>query len=88
MSDGELDLYASTDSAAHIQVRAIEGTVWLAQAHEAELFQTSSQVLTHLVTTTYRDEELSEEATCKEFLQVRREAARKIKRKVMRGENG
>jgi hypothetical protein len=80
MSNGELILYTSEDGAAKIQLRAVEGTVWLTQAQMAELFQTSPQAITQLIATIYEDQELAEEATCKEFLQVRDEGSRQVRR--------
>jgi hypothetical protein len=80
MSNGELILYTSEDGAAKIQLRAVEGTVWLTQAQMAELFQTSPQAITQLVSAVYGDQELAEEATCKEFLQVRDEGSRQVRR--------
>jgi hypothetical protein len=80
MSNGELILYTSEDGAARIQLRAIEGTVWLTQAQMAELFQTSPQAITQLIATIYEDQELTEEATCKDFLQVRDEGSRQVRR--------
>jgi hypothetical protein len=80
MSNGELILYTSEDGAARIQLRAVEGTVWLTQAQMAELFQTSPQAITQLIATIYEDQELSAEATCKEFLQVRDEGSRQVRR--------
>jgi len=80
MSNGELILYTSEDGAARIQMRAVEGSVWLTQAQMAELFQTSPQAITQLIATVYEDQELAEEATCKEFLQVRDEGSRQVRR--------
>ncbi len=80
MSNGELILYTSEDGAARIQLRAVEGSVWLTQAQIAELFQTSPHAVTQLIATIYEDQELAEETTCKEFLQVRDEDTRHVRR--------
>ena len=40
---GELILYSTEDGRAEIQLRAEQGTVWLTQAHIAELFDTTKQ---------------------------------------------
>ena len=48
----------------------------------AELFQTTPQNITMHVRSVYADGELSEVATCKECLQVQREAGRAIERKL------
>ncbi len=80
MSEGELILYTTEDGEAEIQLRAVEGTVWATQAEMATLFQTSPQAITQLIKAIYADEELVDSATCKEFLQVRTEGAREVKR--------
>ncbi len=80
MSEGELILYTTEDGRTDIQLRAVEGTAWLTQAQMADLFQTSPQAVTQLIRAIYEDGELDEEATCKEFLQVRSEGARQVQR--------
>lgn len=82
MSEGELVLYRTQDGLTEIQLRAIEGTAWLTQAEMAELFETSPQAITQLIKSIYREGELAEEATCKEFLQVRAEGGRHVRRSL------
>ena len=48
----------------------------------AELFLTSPQAVTHLLSAFYEDLELAEEATCKELLQVREEGSRQVRRSL------
>ncbi len=57
-------------------------TAWLTQAGMAELFQTTPQNITMHVAGIYEDGELSEAATCKEFLQVRTEGDRQVHRSL------
>lgn len=82
MSEGELILYRSPDGVTEIQLRAIDGTVWLTQAEMADLFQTSPQAITQLVKAIYGEGELTEAATCKELLQVRTEGRRRVRRSL------
>ena len=82
MSAGELILYTTEDGVTQIQLRVIDGTVWLTQAEMAELFQTSPQAITQLIKAIYADAELVEAATCKELLQVRPEGARQVQRQL------
>src|ERR1700691_1737568 len=82
MSEGELVLYRTQDGLSQIQLRAIDGTVWLTQAQIAELFESSPQAVTQLIKSIYREGELAEEATCKEFLQVRSEGGRPVQRSL------
>ena len=80
MSKGELILYSTEDGETGIHLRAIDGTVWLTQAQMAELFATTPQAITQLIRSIYEAMELTEEATCKEFLQVRFEGEREVSR--------
>lgn len=80
MPEGELILYTTEDGSVEISLMAQDGTVWLTQAEIATLFDTSPQAITQLVRSIYSDGELDEAATCKEFLQVRKEGSRQVKR--------
>lgn len=82
MSAGELILYTTEDGTTQVQLRVIDGTVWLTQAEMAELFQTSPQAITQLIKAIYADAELVDAATCKELLQVRPEGGRQVHRKL------
>lgn len=82
MSDGEIILYSTEDGQAEIQLRAVDGTVWLTQAQMSDLFSTSPQAITQLIRSIYEDEELSESATCNELLQVRSEGGRQVRRSL------
>jgi hypothetical protein len=79
---GEMIVYRTEDGRTEVHLRTIDGTVWLTQAEMAELFQTSPQAITQLIRTIYEDGELAPEATCKEFLQVRSEGARMVRRNL------
>jgi hypothetical protein len=82
VSGGELILYTTEDGSAAIQLRAEGGTVWLAQAEIAALFQTTPQNMTQHIRAIYAEGELQQEATCKEVLQVRQEGARRVNRSL------
>jgi len=77
---GEFIVYSTEDGHTEVHLRTTDGTVWLTQAQMADLFQTTPQAITQLIRAIYEDVELSEEATCKEFLQVRREGNRTVRR--------
>ena len=82
MSEGELILYTTEDGDVQLQLRAFEGTIWLSQAEMALLFQTTLQAITQHLRTIYQEEELSEKSTCKDFLQVRMEGSREVRRTI------
>lgn len=77
----ELVLY-QTERGTRIDVRLAGGTVWLTQAQMAELFQTTPQNITLHLKSIYSQGELDEEATCKSYLQVRREGTREVRREL------
>ncbi len=56
-------------------------TLWLTQKKMAELFETTPQNITLHLKNIYKEEEVLEESTCKEFLQVQQEGNREVKRK-------
>jgi len=73
-------IYQAEDGKTHINVRMEGDTVWLTQSAMAELFQTSSQNITMHIKNIYAEGELSEEATCKDYLQVQSEGSREVQR--------
>ena len=68
MSAGELILYRSQDGSARIQLRAVDGSVWLSQAQMAELFDTSKQNISLHLKNIFADNELDESAVVKDCL--------------------
>ena len=82
MSGGELILYATNDGQARINLRALDGTVWLTQLQLAELFGVSVANVNVHIKNILADGELTEEATIKDYLIVAREAARDVERRV------
>jgi hypothetical protein len=79
---GELILYETEDGRTRVECRFADDTLWLSQALMAELFQTSPQNITQHLKALYEEGEIDEEATCKEYLQVRQEGAREVRRSV------
>lgn len=75
-------IYNTDDGKTNVRLYAKDGTVWMTQAQIAELFQcTRANVNLHLKTI-YQEGELMEQATCKDFLQVRKEGSREVRRKI------
>lgn len=75
---GQVIIYR--DGALRLQVRLDAQTVWLTQAGMAELFQTTPQNITIHIKSIYADGEQDDAATCKDYLQVRMEGGRHVKR--------
>ena len=79
---GEVIVYESEDGEARVDVCFDKETVWLTQRQMAEVFQTTPEnVLMHL-RSVFSSEELESEATTKDFLVVRSEGERKVRRKI------
>lgn len=74
-------IYQEADQAVEVRLDAEHETVWLTQAQMAELFDVKPQNITMHLKNVYADGELVEEPTCKDFLQVRQEGQREVKRK-------
>ena len=56
-------------------------TLWLTQKRIAELFETTPQNITLHFKNIFKEGELDEVSTCKEFLQVQKEGTREVQRK-------
>ena len=80
--EGEILLYQTEDGRTRIECRFENETLWLTQALMADLFQTTPQNITLQIKSLYEEGEAVEAATCKDYLQVRQEAGRKVRRAV------
>ncbi|MDA3970404.1 MAG: RhuM family protein [Desulfobulbaceae bacterium] len=78
--NSEILIYQAPDGMVKIDVRLDKETVWLTQKMMAQLFQVTPQNITMHLTNIYGEEELSEEATCKNSLQVQIEGKREVSR--------
>ncbi len=79
----QIEIYQANDGSTQINVKFEQETVWLTQAQMAELFETTPQNITMHLKSVFKEKELDENATCKDFLQVRKEGARTVKRKQL-----
>ena len=79
---GEILVYAEPGGTVRVQVRLQGGSVWLSQAQMAELYGTTPQNVTQHIRAIYDEGEQDPEATCKLYLQVRREGSRDVRRSV------
>jgi len=80
--DSGIILYQTEDGRTRIECRFEGETLWLSQALMAELFQTTPQNITIHLKALYEEGEIDVRATCKEYLQVRREGSREVSRQV------
>jgi len=79
---GEVIVYEAPDGEVRVDVRLDRETVWLTQRQMSELFETTPEnVLMHLKNV-YANGELEEPATTKDFLAVRVEGKRQVRRQL------
>lgn len=76
------EIYLSGDGTVRLDVHRDTETVWLSQQQMSELFQTSRENIAMHLRNVYDEAELSLEATRKDFLQVRAEGTRVVRRKI------
>ena len=79
-STAEFLIFATQNESDTIEVRFEENTLWLTQLTMAELFQSTKQNISQHIQTICETGELTYEATVKNFLTVRKEGAREVRR--------
>jgi prophage maintenance system killer protein len=81
MTMQNIEIYQTIDGKTDVKVRFEGETLWLTQSQIAELFGVQVQNITMHIKNIYKEQELIEIATCKEFLQVQTEGKRAVERK-------
>jgi len=80
--DQNIKIFTTQDGQAQLEVALEQETVWLSQAQMGELFGTTPEnILMHL-RNIFNEVELDENRTTKEFLVVRKEGQRQVRRKI------
>jgi hypothetical protein len=77
-----IEIYQSDDGLVKVEVRLEDETVWLSQQQIAELFDTARSNIVEHIKHIYEDGELTAEATCRKFRQVRMEGTRQVAREI------
>ena len=81
-SNNQIIIYQTEDGQTQVDVRLENETVWLTQAQMVELFQTTKQNVSLHVCNVFKEGELEQKSTVKEYLTVQKEGERKVSRKV------
>lgn len=68
MNQGELILYQTEDGLTQINLRAIDGTVWLSQLEISQLFDISKQNVSLHIKNIFKEAELEELSVVKDYL--------------------
>jgi hypothetical protein len=82
VKNSEFLIYRTEDGQVKLDVRLENESVWLTQQMMADLFRTTKQNISLHIQNIFDEEELSPEATVKDFLTVRQEGTRSIQRKL------
>lgn len=75
-------IYTDESGLTKIDVKLEDDTLWLTQAQMCELYQTSRTNVVEHIKHIYEEGELQEEATCRNFRQVRQEGSRMVTREI------
>ena len=73
MEQNKIIIYQTEDGQTQIDVRMENETVWLTQAQMVELFQTTKQNVSLHVGNVFKEGELEENSTVKEYLTVQKD---------------
>jgi len=79
---GEVLLYQNQDGTIKVDVRLQEETVWLTQEQMALLFGKGRSTITEHIINVYKEGELEQKRTCRNFRQVRQEGLREVEREI------
>ncbi len=79
---GEVAVYESADGEVRVDVRLARETVWLTQRQMAQVFDTTPENVQMHLRNIFAGGELEAEATTKEFLAVRTEGRRRVRRNL------
>jgi len=77
-----IEIFSST-TGIEINIVVKNESVWATQKQMAEIFETTPQNVTLHLKKVYKDGEIDEISTCKEYLQVQTEGKRKVQRKQL-----
>jgi hypothetical protein len=80
--ENNLVIFKTADEKVSVTVRFDEETVWLTQQQIAELFDTARSNIVEHIKHIYDEGELSQDATCRDFRQVRAEGKRQVSRTI------
>ena len=81
LKKGEIVMY-QPDETIRLEVRVEDETVWLTQQQMADLFYATKQNISFHINNIFEEGELVQEATVKDYLTVRKEGKRTVKRHV------
>lgn len=81
-NENNIMIYQDEDGITKVTVRFIDEDIWLTQNQIAEIYKTTQQNVSLHINNIYKDKELEESPTHKEFLLVQKEGNRNVKRNI------
>jgi len=78
----EIIIYQTTDNQTSLEVRFEDETVWLSQSQMVDLFDSTKQNISLHISNIFKENELNEDASVKEYLTVQKEGIRNVQRKI------
>jgi len=78
----EIILYTTEDGLTKVDVKLENETVWLTQEQMAQLFGKGRSTITEHISNIYKEEELEQISTRRNFRQVRMEGNREVEREI------
>ncbi len=78
----EIVLYQPNDISIKLEVRVEDETVWLSQQQMTTLFNQTKQNISLHINNCFKERELKESSTVKEYLTVQKEGKRTVKRNI------
>lgn len=82
MNKGEIIIYQTSDGKSQLDVKLDNETVWLSQTQMIDLFQSTKQNISLHINNLFKEGELDKKATVKQYLTVRQEGNRAVKRQI------
>lgn len=81
-NQSEIIIYQTEDGLTRVNVTFSDETVWLSQQQIAELFQKSRTTIVEHIQNIYKEGELEEASTCRNYRQVQTEGSREVSRTI------
>lgn len=81
-NDNNILIYQDDNGITKVNVRFSDEDVWLTQAQLAEIYDTTQENISMHIKNIYKDAELQEDRTYKDFLLVRQEGKRNVQRNI------
>ncbi|WP_386691064.1 MULTISPECIES: RhuM family protein [unclassified Lonepinella] len=77
-----IEIYQTKDGQTQVEVQFEQDTVWLSQVQMAKVFDTTSENIVMHLKNIFSEQEVDEFSTTKDFLVVRQEGQRQVKRQI------